>query len=626
MWDAYRTGEWYTSADGSAGTVRAAAVRHLLLTRPAPQPGRQPALRLRGLVVDGPLDLGDCALEVVVAFDRCVFEEPLVLDGATAVAVRLTGCQLAGLRADRLTTTHGLSVAQSSVNGCVYLRDARIGGQLDLTASTITPTGYLPGRPPAIDGRTPDQYVGIDAENITVGGDLGAAGVVWRGGLFLNLARVNGAVILNGATCPDGFLHAPSLVAGGVYARDGFRLEGLLNLPYAEVNGPIELSGARIANPGEVAFGGFGIRVSGSLTAGADTELAGTVDLQGADIRGGLHLAGLSVTDPGPDGSLHLFRAAVGGGVELTGARLSGDFRLRYARITAGLHFVDGSVDGRVDADNLVLTGDFDLTDTALTGEVTLRGARVEDTVDLERTRFGSTGGVSLQADGLTCFQLGLMCHTPPGDVHLGHATVEVLCDTAQAWPDGPGRPHLTDFTYRRLRQDVPMAARLDLLARATPSGQPQPYEQLAAVFRSAGREREAQRVLREKLRRESRSGGLVRRAWGRVQDLTIGYGYLPARAAVIFAALLAAGTAYFAAAADCVGRAGPCPVQPGQHPHWDPFLYTLDLLIPLVDLGHEKAWDVTGIDKVVMVTLLLSGWIFATTIIAAAGRAIRRP
>jgi hypothetical protein len=50
------------------------------------------------------------------------------------------------------------------------------------------------------------------------------------------------------------------------------------------------------------------------------------------------------------------------------------------------------------------------------------------------------------------------------------------------------------------------------------------------------------------------------------------------------------------------------CPVNAAEHPTWDPFLYILDVLIPIAGLGHEKAWDPTG-----------------TALIAAAGRALSR-
>ena len=62
-----------------------------------------------------------------------------------------------------------------------------------------------------------------------------------------------------------------------------------------------------------------------------------------------------------------------------------------------------------------------------------------------------------------------------------------------------------------------------------------------------------------------------------------------------------------------------------GEEPHWDPVLYTLDLLVPLVDLGHERAWDPAGPDKAVAVLVMAAGWVLATTVVAGAGRALRR-
>ena len=65
--------------------------------------------------------------------------------------------------------------------------------------------------------------------------------------------------------------------------------------------------------------------------------------------------------------------------------------------------------------------------------------------------------------------------------------------------------------------------------------------------------------------------------------------------------------------------------MKPDEAPTWDPFLYTLDVLIPLIDLGHDKAWDPVGADKAVTLAVMAVGWILATTVVAGAGRAIRR-
>ncbi|GAA3608274.1 hypothetical protein GCM10022419_111480 [Nonomuraea rosea] len=47
---------------------------------------------------------------------------------------------------------------------------------------------------------------------------------------------------------------------------------------------------------------------------------------------------------------------------------------------------------------------------------------------------------------------------------------------------------------------------------------------------------------------------------------------------------LLTLGTLYFSAlrcGTTALGTEGICPLKPGEHPTWDPFLYALDLLIP---------------------------------------------
>ncbi|MBL7262231.1 hypothetical protein [Paractinoplanes lichenicola] len=389
----------------------------------------------------------------------------------------------------------------------------------------VTPDGYQPlGLTPG--DSIPPEYLAVDARGARVGGDLTAAGLTWKGALLLGLARIDGMLVLSRAT--GELVHAFSLTTKGLYATDG--VFGTLNLPAATVDGPLELPGAELGE-----LGAWGLTVAGSVVL-ADARVTGSVNLQGAELRAGFHASGL--------------------------------------------------VAGRLQANRAEIRGDCVLGRARFDGLVTMRGTKVGGTVVLRDTELGQDGGVSLKADGLVAFELLLECPTPPGDVDLRHATVEVLADAATAWP---ARPVLTDFTYRQLRRDVPVGERLEVLRRATPSVEPQPYEQLALAYRAAGRERDARRVLREKLRRESRTGGLPGRLWGIVQDLSIGYGYQPGRAAAIFAVLLLAGTGWFAVAASCAGAAGLCPIKADEHPSWDAFLYSLDLLVPLIDWATRR-------------------------------------
>ncbi|MBO2447061.1 hypothetical protein J4573_08165 [Actinomadura barringtoniae] len=52
---------------------------------------------------------------------------------------------------------------------------------------------------------------------------------------------------------------------------------------------------------------------------------------------------------------------------------------------------------------------------------------------------------------------------------------------------------------------------------------------------------------------------------------------------------------------------------------------YTLDLLIPLVDLGQEHAYNPTGGFQWLSYALVASGWILVSVIAAAVARVLSR-
>jgi len=98
-----------------------------------------------------------------------------------------------------------------------------------------------------------------------------------------------------------------------------------------------------------------------------------------------------------------------------------------------------------------------------------------------------------------------------------------------------------------------------------------------------------------------------------------IGYGYRPWRAACWLVVLLVAGSAAFHHIR---------PVTTGAHgtPPFNSFVYTIDLLLPIVDLGQRKAYlPQTGWSQWLAYGLIAVGWILVTTIAAAITRALRR-
>ena len=73
--------------------------------------------------------------------------------------------------------------------------------------------------------------------------------------------------------------------------------------------------------------------------------------------------------------------------------------------------------------------------------------------------------------------------------------------------------------------------------------------------------------MLLAKQRRRRESPPPAGRIWGWLQDVTVGYGYRPGRAAVWMAVLWAIGAVYFAS------NPVPHPSDSGYGPHWNPAL-----------------------------------------------------
>ncbi|MEU6851916.1 oxidoreductase, partial [Actinacidiphila alni] len=254
-------------------------------------------------------------------------------------------------------------------------------------------------------------------------------------------------------------------------------------------------------------------------------------------------------------------------------------------------------------------------------GGVRLDDARVGNAVIVNRAVFRLGEGQQLSLRRLQTPELRLTPARPPsGTVSLAGAVVGRLTDAPQSWP-GPGQVDIGDFSYESLapRTPFPLRDRIAWLDAATPEYSPGPYERLAAALRAGGEDAHAREVLLAKQRRRRESLPLAGRIWGRLQDVTVGYGYRPGRAAVWMVALWALGAVYFAA------HRTPPPADDGYRPHWSPALYALDLLLPVIDLGQDNAWREAGTGQWVASLLTLLGWTLATTVAAGASRLLSR-
>ncbi|MFJ8096346.1 oxidoreductase [Streptomyces griseofuscus] len=323
-------------------------------------------------------------------------------------------------------------------------------------------------------------------------------------------------------------------------------------------------------------------------------------------------------------GELRLRGAQIGVSLSLRGARLSNPYSRQALNapqlsVERTLYLTPAGVG------NPLLSGTTPARGTRIQrfecqGGLRLDDGRFGDAVDLERARFTLTDDQELSLRRVHAPELRFLGDGPGrGKVVLSGAQIMNLVDRAGAWP-GAGRLHMGGFAYENLvpQGPFPLARRLDWIAAATAEYAPEPYERLASVLREAGEDEDAREVLLAKQRRRRETLPLAGKLWGYVQDLTVAYGYRPGRAAVWMAVLWAAGTLAFSHAAHP-------PTNHDEHPYWSPALFTLDLLLPVIDLGQVGEWQLHGPWVWLSAAMILLGWVLATTVAAGASRLLRR-
>lgn len=389
----------------------------------------------------------------------------------------------------------------------------------------------------------------------------------------------------------------------------GVTVTGRLDLAHAEIpcpvrfvdcdfQHPVELSEARVRRldlcaSRMPALTATGIRVESDLGL-ADCEVTGPVRLDRARVEGDIRAARLRVR-----GALVLETAQADGALDLEDARLHGrgGDALDARNLTLGTLLNAGGLDAE--------------------GRVRLTGCTAGGWISFMEARLHNPGGVALGLSSCEARQLTLRDARPiAGEVRLHHSAFKAIEADPGVWPPSVS---LEGLVYESLSPRLPADRRLPLLECDRSGFLPHSYEQLARSYRAAGEDAEARTVLLAAQRRRRRSLPWPARVWGHVQDVTVGYGFRPARAVAWLLTLLLAGTVAF-------GLDEPTRSEPGKGPPFNAPVYAADLLLPVVDFGQEKAFAPTGPHQWLAVLLVASGWIFATTVAAGVTRSLTRP
>lgn len=557
--------------------LRAGLVRDVLLGEHGPVDAR--GLQVRGAALVGPLDLDGLQTRVRLRLRECTLPG-LVLRGATLPLLDLGGCTVGGLLADDAAVDGSVLLWRGfSCQGLVSFVGARIGGKLDLSGAVLA-------------GGSGAAMV---ADRITLGGDLLLDDAVGTGAAAAGTVQLTGARIagrLSGRrlrlTNPAG----PGLAAASLHVTDmvdlsrgvevrGCGPDGAVRLVGARV-GSLSLGRARLENPDGWAVSAHYLEVGGTLYLDHVTATGG-IRVSGGRLLGGLSLEGAAVDGAGRP-ALDATRLEVGQAVRLGGAtlRTSGD-----------------------------------------AAAVDLRSARIAGDLELRHTTVANPGGIALRLNTATVEGRAILSTlaVDGGGLDLRDSAVGAFYDDpAGMLRRDDGFVQLSGLTYRGVpgHPGVSVRDRLAWLDRM-PSYAAQPYRQLAAAYQGAGHEDEARRVLVAQQQHLHRSLAGWTRLRHRLFGLTLQYGYQPARAVALLAAVLAVAVGLF------LGLSAGTRTPPGgECPAVDRIGLAVDSAIPLVSTGAaDRCQLATGTAS--GQALAAAGWLFtllgwATATLVVAG------
>ncbi|MCB0827120.1 MAG: hypothetical protein KDC26_13125 [Armatimonadetes bacterium] len=257
------------------------------------------------------------------------------------------------------------------------------------------------------------------------------------------------------------------------------------------------------------------------------------------------------------------------------------------------------------------------------------------------------------------------------GRLSLQRVQANTLCDDFESWR-GVQWVDLDGFTYDRIVEGpTDSATRIDWLSRQDRDHlgrefKPQPWEQLIKVLREMGHDADARAVAiaKQEAMREAKKftgiGWLLHGAYG----YFAGYGYQPVKTVKAMFFVWFLGLTVFAVAED-LGIMAPsspiihskpklleacgqqsdgrlttwteCRELPKEYTTFNPLIYSLDLILPLVDLQQEKDWApivaVNGTEWTIGRALvraflwfeILFGWAMSLLLVAVLGNLVKK-
>ncbi|WP_282611000.1 leucine-rich repeat protein [Pelagibius sp. Alg239-R121] len=534
--------------------------------------------------------------------DKATFERNVFLIGAkVGRSINMKGSSFEGtvLMPDLEVASHLFMSDQATFKDNVDLRSAKVGGQIDMSSSSFEGAVFMPDLEVAgslfiLDTATFKDNV--DLHYAKFGGQIGITGSSFEGTVNMNGLEVKTSLLIhNTATFMDNLTLIAAKIGGQIELEDA-SFEGLVDMSNLEVKGNLFMSG-KTNFKDKVDLRGAAV--------GGQVGITGS-SFEGAVILNGLEVAdSLLITDKATfKNNVDLRAAKIGGQIDIKNSAFEGFVSMSSLEVHTSLfiresatfvkpvNFLFGRVGSNLDLSGATLSG-LDLSGTQITGEMRLGSDRHL------RTEWTKGSRLVLR------------------NTHAG-ALQDRIDENDDAWPE---ELQLDGFVYNRLGGFAGKGAKADMLTTRSVNWyidwikrdltySPQPYAQLAQVFRAAGEIAKANDILHAGRERErSESTGL---SWLGLSLLkwTIGYGlgFRYFQALLWVSLLVVLGVTVLRASGE--GRRNGLP--------WG-LSYSLDHLIPVVELRkyHYDEVSLRGWARYYFYAHKLTGYVLASFLIA---------
>lgn len=664
-------------------TVRAALLRFLALGGDEHTPVHEHGVQLVGAWIAGELDMASTAIPSDLTLLGCHCDTAPVFRGAKiAGSLNLDGCRIPGMKGDRLACDGDLFLGQDFVSKKeVRLLGAQIGGNLDCSGANL-------------DG---EKGPSLSADRAVIKGSvLLGEGFSATGNVRLHNAQIGSNLDCSGAKFDgkdgDALSADGVVIKGSAFLRNGFSATGAVRLPSAQIGHDVVCINAKLDSTEGAALFADKIVIRGSIFLNAGFSAAGEVRILGAQIEGNLACNGANLDGKG-SAALTADGAVINGSIFLNaGFSAVGDVRLLGARIGGDLACLGGKFDGKggyaISADGAVIKGNVFLNaGFSATGTVRLLNVQIGGNLACISAKFNGKGVDALLANRMNVKGAFFFRELPApvNDISLADACVGQLADDAGSWGNNL---YLDGFVYDSLAGNAPTdaATRLAWLDKQLPAHtglndtgfRPQPWKQLARVLREMGHADDSRQV-----------SIAFERRWGEAKlvryplihflfGVFTGYGYRPMRLlGWMLSVWLACAMLYWCAALnevfapsdplvfqnpeyavcrpDYVAPASSvkdvqgagnwylCDKLRGEYAGFSPLAYSLDVILPLVDLQQENSWspliptpkaawyqELTAFDRYHLTRLLLwfeilFGWVSSLLLVAVVSGLTKR-